>query len=74
MRGFFGAEDRHRNACFPQCIAEALRLCGRVGMLRDVQDQKRRDALVPGHMRDGGEVAMFLPIVCLLYTSDAADE
>jgi hypothetical protein len=35
-------------------------------MAGDIEKQERRDSLIPGHMRDGGEVTMLLGIVAEL--------
>ena len=60
---FFGTEDGRGNAGVLENAAETLSLGRVIGVIGDVQDQKRRDALVPGDMRDGREVAMLLRIV-----------
>src|SRR5437867_164051 len=64
--GFPGSEDLSGNAGVLQHGSETLRLRGCVWMIGDMQDQERRDALALRHVRDGGEVAMFLRIVAEL--------
>ena len=44
----------------------SLRLSARVRMAGDIEQEKRRDSLIPGHMRDGGEVTVLLRIVAEL--------
>src|SRR5205823_13516355 len=63
VSGFPGAENRDGKACLFQHVPETLSLRARIGMLGNVQDQERRDALIPGHVSDGGKVAMLHGIV-----------
>src|SRR5271166_1066588 len=55
VSGLSGTEDRDGNARFFQHVTQTLRLRARVRMLRDMQDQERRNAFVLCHVRDGGE-------------------
>src|SRR4051812_8246869 len=66
MRGLPGAVDLHRDARILQHADEPLRLRAGVGVSGDVHDQERGDALVPGHVRHGGEVAVLRRVVAEL--------
>src|SRR5437667_12384950 len=61
--GLLGTEDRDGNARVFQHVVQALRLRARVRMIGDVQNQERRNAFVPGHVRDRGEVTVLRGIV-----------
>src|SRR6185436_15204290 len=63
VRRFPAAVERHRDFVLLEDRGKALRLGGRVGMLGHVNDQKRRNSLPLGDVRDGGEILMLGRVV-----------
>src|SRR5262249_13879784 len=66
VSGLSGAIDLHGKASTLEHVCEALCLRAGVGMLGDMHDQERRSALIAGHMRHGGEVAVLGRVVAEL--------
>ena len=62
MIGLFGTKDFGRDAGILEHGAEPLGLRRGIGMVGDMEDQERRNALVLRNVRDGREIAMLCRI------------